>query len=218
MIRKFILAAGLAASLALGFAPLIGVAQTGAPTVENAKTLPVAVVPAAADAGVKADNAVVVQDANTITIPAANYIDQIAVVIRDIGTAALPALAALILTMLPMPIRAFAGPFMQKFMDQLLQRAIDYGVNAVKGATKDGNLNIPVGNAVLAHALQYVIDHAPGWLIKAAGGEDGLRQKIFARLNLATTAGLQDFNVPPVVMTKGKAAKSVAYRLPMNGK
>lgn len=168
---------------------------------------------------VTADTAVVVEDANKITIPVASWVDQIAVVVRDVGVAVLPMIIAFVLTMLPAPIRMIAGPFLQKYSDGILNRALEYGVNAVKGATKDGELTVDVGNKVLAHTAQYALDHGPTWWAKAMGGEDGIRQKIFARLNIPVEASIDDFDtqVQPAgaVVVKPAARK---YHLPQGGK
>jgi hypothetical protein len=75
-------------------------------------------------------------------------------------------------------------------VEQVLQRAIDFAINTVVGATKDKPLTLDVGNAVVANALQYVIDHAPGWLINWMGGTDLIREKIIARLNVEAKAAL----------------------------
>jgi hypothetical protein len=72
--------------------------------------------------------------------------------------------------------------------DQLLGKAIDYGINMVKGATKDRELTIDVHNEVLAKALQYVLDNAPGWLQQWMGGPEQIAKKIIARLKLAPDA------------------------------
>lgn len=72
--------------------------------------------------------------------------------------------------------------------DQLLQKGIDYGINAVQGATKDKTLSVDVGNKVLAHAVQYVLDNAPSWLQAWMGGPDQIVKKIFARLNLDSSS------------------------------
>ena len=68
--------------------------------------------------------------------------------------------------------------------DQILQTAIDYGITAVKGATRDKTLTVEVGNQVLAEAAQYIIDNAPAWLQAWLGGPDQIVKKLFARLNL----------------------------------
>lgn len=72
--------------------------------------------------------------------------------------------------------------------DQLLGKAIDYAINMVKGASKDKELSIDVHNEVLAKALQYVLDNAPGWLQSWMGGPEQIANKIIARLNIATDA------------------------------
>ncbi|MGY3387800.1 hypothetical protein ACVWW6_000391 [Bradyrhizobium sp. USDA 3311] len=72
--------------------------------------------------------------------------------------------------------------------DQIIQKGIDYAINMVVGASKDKALTVDVHNQVLAQALQYVLDHAPGWLQSWMGGPDQIAQKIVARLNLAPDA------------------------------
>lgn len=73
-------------------------------------------------------------------------------------------------------------------VELLLQNAVNYGVNAVAGAVKDKKLEVEVGNQVLAQALQYAVDNAPGWLQAWAGGPEGLAKKIWGRLNLGEGA------------------------------
>jgi hypothetical protein len=72
--------------------------------------------------------------------------------------------------------------------DQLLLKAIDYAINMVQGASKDKSLTVDVQNAVLAKALQYVLDNAPGWLQQWMGGPVQIANKIIARLNIAPDA------------------------------
>jgi hypothetical protein len=82
-------------------------------------------------------------------------------------------------------------------VDLLLNNAIGYGLNAVAGAVKGKTLQVDVGNQVLAQALQYALDHAPGWLQSWAGGPEGLAKKIWARLNLGE--GADDSQIPAIV-------------------
>ena len=82
-------------------------------------------------------------------------------------------------------------------VELLLKNAINYGVNAVAGATKDKTLQVDVGNKVLAQALQYAVDNAPGWLQSWAGGPEGLAKKIWGRLNLEP--GADDSAIPAAV-------------------
>ncbi|MEY9110386.1 hypothetical protein ABH999_006582 [Bradyrhizobium yuanmingense] len=72
--------------------------------------------------------------------------------------------------------------------DQIIQKGIDYGIAMAVGASKDNALTVNIGNDVLAQALQYVVDHAPGWLQAWMGGPEQIAQKIVARLNLVPEA------------------------------
>jgi len=73
--------------------------------------------------------------------------------------------------------------------DQLAERAIGYGLNAVAGATRGKKLEIEVGSQVLAMALNYAMENAP-LLVKWAGGYEALKQKLFARLELVPEASV----------------------------
>ncbi|MET4720747.1 hypothetical protein ABIF63_004853 [Bradyrhizobium japonicum] len=95
----------------------------------------------------------------------------------------------------------FGSILMTMHVDQVLNKAIDYAINMVKGATKDKTLDVDVGNAVLARALQYVLDHSPAWLQSWMGGPEQIAQKIIARLNLAPDA------VPDAAAATSKAAQ-----------
>jgi hypothetical protein len=76
-------------------------------------------------------------------------------------------------------------------LDQLLLKAIDNGINKTAGASKGKEMKVDVANAVLATALQYAIDNAPGWMVAWAGGELALRDKIIARLDVEAAAALK---------------------------
>lgn len=73
-------------------------------------------------------------------------------------------------------------------VELLLNNAKNYGINAVKDATKDKTLSVDVGNQVLREALQYAVDNASGWLLAFSGGPENLAKKIWARLNLDPNA------------------------------
>lgn len=74
-------------------------------------------------------------------------------------------------------------------VDQLLERAITYGINAVEGAVKDRALTLDVGHQVAQQAMEYAIEHGPT-LLRAMGGHTRLREKILARLNLDEAAAV----------------------------
>lgn len=72
-------------------------------------------------------------------------------------------------------------------VDQLLARAVDYGVNVTQGAVRGRTLDVATGNAVLAAAMRYAVEQAPT-IVAMAGGEALVRNKIIARLDVGEGA------------------------------
>lgn len=81
--------------------------------------------------------------------------------------------------------------------------AVNYGLNAVAGATKGKTLSIDVGNQVVTQALGYAVDNGPGKLIGWLGGEEGIRDKILARLTLPEEAVIEDGAIVRGIGTRG---------------
>lgn len=82
----------------------------------------------------------------------------------------------------------FAAVFANSRVQLLVDNAVNYGINAVAEAVKGKTLSVDVGNQVLAQALQYAVDNAPGYLLSWAGGKMGLANKILAKLDLPPEA------------------------------
>lgn len=74
---------------------------------------------------------------------------------------------------------------------QVVEKGIDYGFNSVEGAIKGKRLDVNVGSEVVAQAVQYVVDQAPGWMVSWVGGEEGIRRMVIARLPVAEDAALK---------------------------
>jgi len=102
-----------------------------------------------------------------------------------------PLLAAVVLWMIRKLPPQVAALIMSFRVDQLLLKAIAFGVNSVKEATHDQPLTVNVGNEVLAKALDYAIRHGAPNIINWMGGEEKIREKIIARLNLDAKAALK---------------------------
>lgn len=102
-------------------------------------------------------------------------------------------IAGLIYPLLPVGTRIVA----QMILPGLIDRAIGYASNAIPGVQSGQTLSVPVGNAVLAAAGQFAVDHLPTILLKAVGGADGLKAHIYAKLPLPTESGATDFGVKP---------------------
>lgn len=72
--------------------------------------------------------------------------------------------------------------------DQLLEKAVAYGLNAVAGAEKGKVLNVDVGNKVLAEAASYVVDHGASSVVAWLGGPTAIAEKLVARMTLGSDA------------------------------
>lgn len=72
--------------------------------------------------------------------------------------------------------------------EQLLDKALAYGMNAVQGAVKGKTLSVPVANQVIEESAQYAVDHGPAWLVDWLGGIEGIKARIIARLPLPESA------------------------------
>lgn len=123
-------------------------------------------------------------ETTSISVPVGSWISEAGIFIGPLLAAA----ALWLVRKLPAQI---ASILIAARVDQLLQKAIDYAINSVAGAAKDKALSVDVGSAVVAQAVQYAIDHGPGWMIGWMGGADMIREKIIARLNVDAAAALK---------------------------
>lgn len=83
----------------------------------------------------------------------------------------------------------FAGMLGQGRANELLEKAVAYGVNVTAGAVKGKTLTVNVGNEVMERALEYALRHAPQ-LVAKLGGIAVIREKIIARLDLDESAAI----------------------------
>lgn len=75
-------------------------------------------------------------------------------------------------------------------VEQLLAKAITYGVNATASAAADKIVTVEVGNKVVKEALDYAIRNAPS-IVEWAGGRERVREKIIARLTVVPEVALR---------------------------
>lgn len=186
MVRKLLLAAGalgcaLALLFAVAFMPAPANAKAAAHSVE---ALEQTLVPTLASPTLPSPAPVVVQLApaeTSVSVPVASWASSL----RDILSTIMLGVLTFALTKLPAPlawvIRAYG-------VQRLVDTAVALALNAVPGASKGAPLSVDVGNRVLASALQWAVNEAPGFVVKIAGGEDGLKTKIFAALHLEPDA------------------------------
>lgn len=89
---------------------------------------------------------------------------------------------AILLRFLPPWAQAFGTPMVQKEAVALAANAINWGVQAVAGATKGDVIDINVGSKVVATAAQQALDTWPKHVIDALGGTDGVKKWIVTQL------------------------------------
>jgi hypothetical protein len=88
----------------------------------------------------------------------------------------------------PAAVRQWAGKLLGDRVDQLLERAIQYGINAVAGAVRGKTLSLDTGLDVANQALNYAVRQAPKLVDEIGVG--ALRDKILARLDLDEAASI----------------------------
>jgi hypothetical protein len=82
---------------------------------------------------------------------------------------------------------ASLGPIVHALLtEQVLNRAVDYGIGAVAGAVKGKTADLQTTNAVLAQAEAFAVHNAPA-LVNKLG--DTLLPKLFARVSAAGIVG-----------------------------
>ncbi|AWN41205.1 hypothetical protein [Methylobacterium durans] len=114
--------------------------------------------------------------------------DALAAAAQGAGSAVVPVAAAAATAALA----RVAGPLRLLVANTLVERLVrnvgDYALNAVAGAVKGRTLTVPLGSAVIAAAVQRAADQAPAWLLREAGGLEGLAEKVFRSLSLEAAA------------------------------
>ncbi|BAQ49522.1 MULTISPECIES: hypothetical protein [Methylobacterium] len=126
-------------------------------------------------------------DTAVVTIPYGSWLTSAAAGIQEIVVSVIMAIIAIACRRLPAAVGAVVRGLLTQ---QLVERAIAFGMSTVAGAAAGKTLSVPVGNAVLANALSYAVEHAPGWFLKWAGGEQAIRDHIIALLPMDEQASL----------------------------
>lgn len=125
----------------------------------------------------------------TVDVPWGDWLAQL----LNAAIAIIAAAALWLLRKLPTHMVAaldmFSGMMGQGRVNELIEKAVTYGVNTTAGAVRGKTLKVGVGNEVLERAFEYAMRHAPG-LVAKLGGMVALREKIIARLDLEEDAAI----------------------------
>lgn len=121
----------------------------------------------------------------TVTVPWGDTLAQVLTAAQETLTVLLLGVVAAAVAKLPGWAQIIINTWR---VEQLLAKAITYGINTTVGAVKGEQLQVEVGNVVVKKALDYAIASAPGWLIAWMGGEAMVKQKIMARVDVGPGA------------------------------
>lgn len=121
----------------------------------------------------------------TVTVPWGDTLAQILTAAQETLTVLLLGVLAAAVAKLPGWAQAIINTWR---VDQLLGRAIAFGINTTADAVQGQQLKVEVGNAVVKRAVEYAMVNGPGWLIAWMGGEDKLKMKIMARVGVGAGA------------------------------
>lgn len=124
----------------------------------------------------------------TVTVPWGNLLSSLLLSLQETITVALLAVLTAVIARLPGWVTSIIGTAR---VDQLLTRAIDYAIATTAGAVQGEALSVDVGNAVVAKALRYALEHGPGWLIGWMGGAEMVAEKIIARVPVTASGALR---------------------------
>ncbi|AWB20940.1 hypothetical protein DA075_08465 [Methylobacterium currus] len=134
-------------------------------------------------------------DTTSVRLSAAPWI---ALLQEIVITAVIPAVAAYLIQAIR-KVYPWAALFLtQSRVEQMANAVTEYAINAVPGAVKEGKLSINVGSQVIAKAVQRAVDAAPAKALEAAGGEAGLAEIVFRKLNLEDDANEHNTLAPVV--------------------
>lgn len=168
--------------------PLVKAAPSGQTvTVQTAPASPVGT-PAAAGA----TTTTITTAPPAVSIPWGDWLDAAInqIVVPLLGVVVLAGLTwigALLAPLLPPALRGFVNAKNTAALEQLIVPALATGLKSVGTTVSGQQVSIPVQSQAIATAADYAVAHGSASLVKWAGGPEGIRQKIEARLAMLTT-------------------------------
>lgn len=160
-------------------------------------------------AAIPSDQVVMTGDDTTVTFPWGNIVERIADVTASVMVPVLMGMFGWAITLLPQPLQLTSRWFLTRATEQLLERAVDYGLNAVKGASKDKALSVNVGSKVIAEAANYAVEKGSAALIEWLGGEDAIKRMVLSRINVTASAAGNSMGVKAIPRAPKAPVKKV---------
>lgn len=115
---------------------------------------------------------------NTVTVPWGDWLAAAYPIVGFVLLILLTAGLAILLPRLPPWVQAAMTPQIQAMLLTYAANALNWGIQQVAGATKGKELEIPVGNAVIAAAVQEALNTWPQKIVDKLGGVEGVKKFI----------------------------------------
>lgn len=135
---------------------------------------------------------------NTVTIPWGDWLNAVLEFAAAILMLAIGGLIGALVKFLPAWLQPMITAQVQAALAGWIRQAIHYAIQQVEGFDKGKTITFDVGSGALAVAVRFLIDHAPSWLLKLAGGPEKLKAQILAQLSehgITLASGVQPADV-----------------------
>lgn len=113
-----------------------------------------------------------------------------------------------------------ASPFLSAFVtnaliDRMINLAVDFALNAIEGVAKGRTVSVAVAPAVIALGAQRAVDSTLPWIVRRAGGVNGIAERVFRHLNLDPAADASNTLAPALdAIASGYPAQVLASVAP----
>lgn len=122
--------------------------------------------------------------------------------------------ASLVLALYSIALRSLpsniAGILKTFRVDQLLIKAVTYGISMVVDATRDKKWNVDLGSSIIAHAIEYALSKMPEWMRTWIGPLDNLISMVIARIEPYLEDGVDGSALKSATLSKLSAPGAAA--------
>lgn len=126
--------------------------------------------------------------------------DMVALIVQVLNAALVPIAGVYVGKAVNSALKAYAPALAQiltnRLIDRMIRLAIDFALQAVEGAAKGRTTTVTVAPAVVAVGAQRALDSSLPWIVNAAGGPQGIAERIFRQLDLEPAASAETVLAP----------------------
>lgn len=124
----------------------------------------------------------------TVVVPWGDWLSS---TLATLSSAFVP-IAAAAVTAAVARVAPWAGAILtRQRIEAAIRAGVEFGQNAVAGATRGRSISVEVGPAVVAAATKHVVATMPARLVRGAGGVEGIAQRVFGAMPLDAQASTE---------------------------